>query len=111
MKEGPAPYETTRGAYGGTKLYISPEIYKEEPYQTMPADIWAMGVTLYQMLTGLLPFTDVEMIKEGIIAYDDERITCWDGLIKLWPVLEHCLRADPTKRASIRQLKYDPLLS
>lgn len=41
--------------YAGTPAYIAPELLKGEEY-TFTADWWAVGVLMYQMLTGVLPF-------------------------------------------------------
>lgn len=39
----------------GTNMYQSPELMNDEPYG--PAnDIWALGIVLYEMLTGVHPF-------------------------------------------------------
>ncbi|CAK8993387.1 unnamed protein product [Durusdinium trenchii] len=39
----------------GTPYYLSPEVCQEKPY-AWPADIWAMGVILYELLALKLPF-------------------------------------------------------
>jgi serine/threonine protein kinase len=46
---------TQTGAVIGTFHYISPERLKGDPSDGR-ADIWATGIVLYQMLTGVLPF-------------------------------------------------------
>ena len=46
---------TQTGAVIGTFHYISPERLKGDPSDGR-ADIWAIGIVLYQMLTGVLPF-------------------------------------------------------
>ena len=41
----------------GTPSYMSPEIVKRsESYEGKPVDMWALGVLLYVMLSGILPF-------------------------------------------------------
>ena len=40
----------------GTSAYMSPEIVKKSDYNGFKADIWALGVVLYVMLTGRFPF-------------------------------------------------------
>ncbi len=41
----------------GTPAYLAPEIVAGQPYHGRQADIWALGVTLYALLTGRMPFT------------------------------------------------------
>ncbi|KAH8055891.1 serine/threonine kinase [Aureococcus anophagefferens] len=40
---------------GGSVHYLSPEVVRREPYGT-PVDVWGLGVALYALLTGRLPF-------------------------------------------------------
>ncbi len=42
--------------YCGTPAYMSPEIVKKQPYIGAKADIWALGVMLFLMSVGTLPF-------------------------------------------------------
>jgi len=42
----------------GSYAYASPEILKGIPYQPNASDIWSIGVVLYAMVFGTLPFDD-----------------------------------------------------
>lgn len=40
----------------GSAIYMSPEIINGKPYMGIPADIWALGVILYALVDGSLPW-------------------------------------------------------
>jgi serine/threonine-protein kinase len=46
------------GATAGTLPYLAPEVLRGNP-TTVQSDVWALGVLLYQMATGELPFRGV----------------------------------------------------
>ena len=48
-----------RNLHGGTPSYMNPELWDDEPVDPQ-SDLFALGVSLYQLLTGHLPFGDVE---------------------------------------------------
>ena len=52
----------------GTPGYMAPEIYKHKPYR-MTVDIWSLGILLYHIVTGSMPFysTDRQEIKEKVL--------------------------------------------
>ncbi|XP_016053054.1 PREDICTED: serine/threonine-protein kinase MARK2-like [Miniopterus natalensis] len=54
----------------GTVPYMAPEILKLQPYEGPKADVWSMGVILYRILTGELPFVgkSFEEQKRNIIS-------------------------------------------
>lgn len=69
-----APFAST---FIGTPFYLSPELCLGEPY-SYTADIWAVGVVLYEIYTHTLPFkamnllAQLHVITDGV--YDEEAL-------------------------------------
>ncbi|XP_075450877.1 testis-specific serine/threonine-protein kinase 3-like [Ascaphus truei] len=47
----------------GPPAYAAPEILQGKSYDAMKADIWSLGVMLYLMVTGYMPFDDTDLTK------------------------------------------------
>ena len=66
---------TTTGTILGSPAYMSPEQAKGERYVDHRSDLWALGVTLFEMLTGRRPFqgesmfTVVAQVLEGPVPH------------------------------------------
>jgi serine/threonine protein kinase len=54
--------------YLGSPQYASPELLSQVPYNPYRADIWALGVTFYEMAMGTIKWPDdMALIRQSII--------------------------------------------
>jgi serine/threonine protein kinase len=89
----------------GSTVYSSPELLEGIPYYGKAVDCWSLGVSLYAMVVGDLPFTSPnvselhEMVCNGDFDIpDDVSPECRD-------LITHLLRVKPKKRFTIRDIK------
>ncbi len=71
--------EAERGRVYGTPSYASPEQASGNPYVDGRADLWGLGVTLYEALTGRLPYrgSTVMNLLRNIIGVDAPAVSAW----------------------------------
>ncbi|WOL03559.1 3-phosphoinositide-dependent protein kinase 2 [Canna indica] len=92
----------------GTAAYIPPEVLNSCP-ATCGNDLWALGCTLYQMLSGSSPFKDASewLIFQRIIARDLKFPE--DFTPEARDLIDRLLDTDPTKRPGARPDGYASL--
>jgi len=92
----------------GTPAYLAPEQTSEEPYLGCPADVWSLGVSIFQVGCKRMPFRGDSILGlYQAIAHDplpDPKalgVALSDGLIDL---LSRMLEKDPACRATLQQV-------
>jgi serine/threonine protein kinase len=94
---------TKTGAIVGTVWYIAPEIIKGE-IPTPASDLYAVGVILYQLLTGRTPFygrTDFEVMKSHLEREPQPPETLNPNLPPgTWDLVKKALAKSPRERFS-----------
>jgi hypothetical protein len=93
---------TAAGLVMGTAAYLAPEVIRGER-ATAACDIYAAGVTLYELLAGQPPFTGhVAAVMHGHLEITAERPA--DVPERLWELIATCLSKDPAARPSAENL-------
>eukprot|EP01129_Flabellula_baltica_P004268 TRINITY_DN1471_c0_g1_i2.p1 TRINITY_DN1471_c0_g1~~TRINITY_DN1471_c0_g1_i2.p1 ORF type:complete len:334 (+),score=63.36 TRINITY_DN1471_c0_g1_i2:332-1333(+) len=97
----------------GTPYWMSPEIIKGKKYGTM-ADIWGMGIILYEMTEGHPPYHNKSRIdaldliqKKGCpnLRHPED----WSDGLRYF--LKHCLKKKPEKRLNATELSKHPYVT
>ena len=90
---------TEEGSIFGTLAYMSPEQLLSKPLDKR-SDLFSLGIVLYEMATGRLPFEGTSKIATADAILHAEPRTFTDRPVpeKLKPILKRMLRKDPEKR-------------
>lgn len=98
------PRVTTEGSVLGTPAYLSPEQARGDGEIDAHADVWAMGVVLYEGLTGVLPFERASPLATMLAIIQDDppqiRLDPSDAGLSagIARAVRRCLEKDPDKR-------------
>lgn len=94
----------------GTPNYVAPEVLADQGYDGKKADVWSIGVILYVMLAGFLPFDEPTIVKLfAKIQKADFTYPSWFST-NIREVLVQMLVPDPKVRIGLSQLKDIPWL-
>jgi serine/threonine-protein kinase len=97
------PRMTTTGAVLGTPNYMAPEVIEGGP-AAPGADVYALGIILYELLTGRPPFDD-ECDTAILLHHTRAVARPVTGMpARFWALIQACLHRDPTKRPAAETL-------
>ena len=87
----------------GTLAFKPPEAFSKSKADSCAADVWALGVTLYLMLTDQLPFKidpSLGWSNEKAFEKEPSRPSLWNGDVDagLEQIVLRCLEMSPTRR-------------
>lgn len=101
---------------GGTTRWMAPELFGDGPQRSRETDIYAMGMTILEIITGDVPFREIQSGHSIIWAVRQERRTPQVPELEhnsasgqdmiLLGVLKWCWEYNPAERPTARQVAY-----
>ena len=82
----------------GTTVYMAPELLSGQKYSGFAIDVWSLGIILYTMLYGVLPFDDDDEMKTKSKIVNEDPTFADFVPEEVNQLILKMLNKDPTKR-------------
>ncbi|KAF6717626.1 Serine/threonine-protein kinase pim-2 [Oryzias melastigma] len=92
-------------SFSGTSVYGPPERFTQGRYKALPSEVWSLGILLYDMVHGDVPFQNDKAILEGKLHFKKDLSEDCVALIL------RCLSASPEERPTLKDILAHPWMS
>ncbi|OHT06225.1 CAMK family protein kinase [Tritrichomonas foetus] len=92
----------------GSPFYAPPEIISNQPYDGKLSDVWSLGVVLYTMVTGALPWKESNQMQLYRQIIDANFIIPRNLSLTLRDLISRLMRPDPNDRLPVTEILRHP---
>nr|GAT57616.1 STE/STE20/YSK protein kinase [Mycena chlorophos] len=95
-----------RNTMTGTPYWMAPEVVQSVPAYDTKADIWSLGIMVYEMIKGSPPHSNLEPFKvmDLIPRVKPPRLLDTEGSKDMRDFMAHCLKESPLERLPAEEL-------
>lgn len=98
--------------------YMAPEVWAKTPYDAFQADVWSLGIILFTLLTGAMPFDVPNNEDQGYRYFEKHGV---QRIVEAWGLKEQIsremqqlvsemLQIDPTVRITLDEIRQHSIL-